>query len=362
MKTLIFLLVAFVSLQASAQRVEIGRDSKTFTVSPTTHIVNLNFNIPVYRYDFATRVIPSICYETQCTTESGDGKDGDWKGFFNVRSELKAQALADAVKGIGVSIAEKIVRYDLLTHKPDSWSLFVAEIRKIEKKLKGLGFPYSFADEVINIYGYENRINLGYSTAQSCTKVPYNCYITEVVEIKTKVQEIPRDLKVYIKDQTLQSFEKDTVTLTVGNENNEIYISSEGFNNYTGVVLARGSQVELSATRIKAALPTKDITVTTAKIGARQLQVDARIPQKFFAEDKDATVSMTVEVCKTGFLGLGCTTQGTYIYDNVSAVTTKVFNVAGAGNYFARVYFVKENSKYYSSAKSSVITTSKLKF
>lgn len=362
MKTLILLVVAFTSLQAFAQRLEVGRDSKTFTVNPSTRLVNLNFSIPVYRYDYATRVVPAICFQTECSVEQGNGKQGDWKGFFNVSVEKKANALSEAVKGIGKSTAEKIVRHDLLTHKPDSWPLFVKEIKRIEKKLESLGYTVSFSKEVIEVYGYENRVNLGYYSAQSCTKVPYDCYLTQVVEVKTKVREIPRFLQVFINGQTLQSFEKDAVTITVGNENNEVFVSSEGYNNYQALVLNRGSQLELTASRIRRAFPVDEVTVIASKASQRQIQVSTYIPQKFFNEDKDASLSMTIEICKSGFLGIGCTSQGVFTYQNVNTNTTKVFNLSGNGSFYARVLFIRSNSDYYSNAKSSVLSTSKIKF
>lgn len=362
MKTFILFVMALMSLQSFAQRIEVGRDSKTFTVNPSTRLVNLNFSIPVYRYDYATRVVPAICYRTECSVEEGNGKQGDWKGYFNVPKEKKADALADAVKGIGKSTAEKIVRHDLLNHKPDSWSLFVKEINRIERKLENLGYTVSFAQEVIEVYGYENRVNLGYYSEQSCTKVPYDCYLTQVVEVKKKVREIPRDLEIFVSGQTLQSFEKDAVTVTVGNENNEVFVSSEGHNNYQPLILNRGSQLELTASRIMRAFPVNEVTVVTSKAGQRQIQVNAYIPQKFFNEDKDASLSMTIEICKSGFLGLGCTSQGVFTYQNVNTNTSKVFNLNGTGSYFARVFFIRSNSEYYSNAKSSVLSTSKIKF
>lgn len=360
MKNLIVLLVAFVSVQAFAQRVEIGRASKSFNVTSGTRIVNLNFNLPVYRYDYATRVVPSVCYRTECTVEVGNGTQGDWKGFFSVPKAEKAKALADAVKGIGKATAQKIVDNNLLTHKPDSWSLFVKEINKIENKLQKLGYQATFAQEVIDVYGYENRINLGYGSAESCTKEPYDCYITQVVEVETRLRDIPRSMQVTINGQTLQSFEKDVVSLTVGNENNDVTISSTGFNNYSGVVLNRGNSVDLTATRIKVVFPVTEVNVTAAKANTRQLQVNAIVPQKYFSEDVGATLSMEVEICKSGFLGL-CSTQGTYLVEDVKTSVTRTYDVSKAGSYFARVRFFKRDSEYYNSNKSSQLTTNKVK-
>ena len=361
MKALFLLALAFVSLQAFGQRIETGRDSKTFVVTSDTNVLNLDFSLPVYRYDYVRRTVLSTCYRTECSTQSGNGSQGDWKGFYNVPREQKASALAAAVKGIGRSTAEKIVDNNLLTHKPDSWNLFVAEIRKIERQLQRLGYQATFANEVIEVYGYENRINLGYASAESCSKVPYSCYIEQVVEVKTRLSDVYRSLQVVVKDQTLQSFERDTVTVTVGEANNDVYVSANGYNNYSSVLLNRGGTVDLTGSRIKRAFPVDEVRAYSAKVNASQLEVNVTVPQKYFSEDT-SKLSMTVEICKTGFLGLGCKTQGVYQVSDVSTSFTQSYNITGKGTFFAQVRFSRLGSEYYSSASSAEITTNKIKY
>jgi ribosomal protein S13 len=361
MKNFFFLVLALVSLQALAQRTETGRDSKTIAVTENSRDFNLNFRVPVYRYDYRTQVVPSTCYRTECDSSPGNGSQGDWKGFFNVPKEQKASALASAIKGIGKSTAEKIVNNNLLTHKPDNWNLFVSEMNKIEKRLNGLGYQSTFAREVVEVYGYENRINLGYGSAESCRKEPYTCYITQTVEVQTRLTDISRQLRVSINNQVLQSFEQDDVTITVGNDNNDVLVSSNGNNNYVGTIFNRGSALELNATRVKRAFPVKEVSVTAYRTD-KQLTVISAVPQKFFTEDVGAAFRMDIEICKAGFLNIGCKSLGIFPVENAGANVTKSFNITTTGNIFARVRYTKIGSQYYGSTPSEFVTTNKIKF
>jgi hypothetical protein len=82
-------------------------------------------------------VTKPVLVDIKCTGGvPGNGKDGDWHGFFNVPKEEKAEALAASIKGIGVATAERIVRANkYFKSKPKSWGEFKAEIRRIGDEL-----------------------------------------------------------------------------------------------------------------------------------------------------------------------------------------------------------------------------------
>jgi ribosomal protein S13 len=365
MKIVLFLVLALLSLQAFAQRMEVGHDSKTIVVTDSTRNVNIDFNIPVYRYEYRTQTVRTTCYRTKCTSQEGNGSKGDWKNFFNVPKEQKATALAGAIKGIGKATADKIVDNNLLTSKPDSWSLFVKEMNRIENKLQSMGYRNTWAREVTEVYGYDNRVSLGYASAESCTKEPYDCYIDQVVEVKTRMADISRNLEVAVHNQTLQTFEQDEVTVTVGDNNNDVQVSSAGFNNYAASIFNRGGMLDLNGTRVLRPFPVKEVTASVSKEvngPSKTLNVSVYVPKKFFTEDTGASLTMTIEVCKAGFLGLGCKSMGIFPIQNVGEVSMNKYTISGTGSYFARVKFVKNGSQYYSAGESQEKESNSVKF
>lgn len=364
MKNFLFIALALISLQAFGQRVEIEKATKSFKVNASTTNVDLRFDIPVYRID--ERVVQETvsCRVPQCSNDQGDGSEGQWNNFFNVPKGQKAAALAASIKGIGKVTAERIVDNNLFTYKPKSWSAFKSLISKIQNQLEGLGYKYQIYNNVVEVYGYDNMIALGYGNERSCTYV--NSYCTQWVtkEFKTFSHHINRNLSVSINNQSLQSFETDTVEITVGTERHDVAISGGYYNKYQGTINRQGNTIDLEASRLLRPVPVNEVAATLLKEDAR-LVLNVSIPAKYSNEDHGSEMKAIIEFCYANLFG-GC-------HDVMTSTTVKVVNnrvVQPLGStafkkgskYFARVQLVKLNSRYYSSGKSDVIKTESVKY
>lgn len=365
MKKLLFVAVAMMSLSAFAQRYEFERQSKSFAVTAATTSKELNFQIPVYRIDEKLVLETVACRVPQCQTEVGDGSEGNWQGFFNVPQAQKPAALAAAIKGIGVSTAEKIVNNNLLMSKPNSWSDFNRVIRRIEKQLEARGFQNKFATQVLEVYGYENMINLGYGSDKTCRYVDTYCDQVSLKEFRTLSHYIPRNLSVDIKNQSLQSFEQDTITVSVGTENSDIRFSEVGYNTYTGTIYQRGSILELEGKRAFRPLPVREVSTTLYKDAKNNFSWTLSVPAKFINEDKAAEIEVTYELCRDGLL-LNCSTVvgGPWKEKVVNGTITRTIftNTLITGKkYFVRARLNKVNSLWYSNGLSEYVQTEKIK-
>ncbi len=366
MKILFVLALALFSMQSFADRYEIGKDTRSIKIKASTTNVDVNFSIPVYRIEERLVIERVACRVPSCTTGSGNGRDGQWYNFFNTPKPQKAAALASAIKGVGKATAEKIVEFDLFNYKPDSWSAFKGLIRSIDKQLAARGFNYQVYNNVIEVHGYDNMISLGYGTAQSCTYTDTYCDQAVVREFRSLARMIGRSLEVDVKNQLLQSFETDTVEITAGNENYDVAISSSGYNKYVGTLSNRGSVLELDATRIRRAMPTEGVVATLVKDAAtKNFIFNLNVPTKFTAEDRDALVEATYEVCRQDWFG-GCfqVAGGPFKSTVENNKMVKSFTTQGlkAGSkYFVRVRLNKVDSQYYSNAQSDSVSTNSVK-
>ncbi len=353
MKNLLIFILAISSFQVFGQRYEVEKASQKIRIAQNDSRYNLNFQLKFYRIQEVIVPVQTTCTEAECTDEQGDGSTGQWYGFYNVPKAEKPAALAKAVKGIGQATAEKIVEHNLLTFKPRSWSEFKSTIRQIESRLERLGYNNKFASYVVEQYGYENRINLGYGTASSCRTVSRPCIQYVLQETRTYSHSQNRDLTVSVKNQVLQSFEVDHVTITVGSAEGDIGISTEGYNSYKATYFDRGTGLELDGTRIKNAFPINEVSVLMAK-SASGYVASINVPAKFFnGEDQGSELQAIVQVCTPRFLGLGCkVVYGPSIVKLVGPNTDIALSLPTGKKYWTNVKLQKLGSQFYSNATS----------
>jgi len=108
-----------------------------------------------------------------CESTSGDGKSGDWKGFYD-RSGDKARMLASAIKGVGERTAPYLVPA-FQAGKPRSWYEFADLIRSSAAQMERQhGINASWANNVLKQYKAENIRNLGYLAVAACNIVSWN--------------------------------------------------------------------------------------------------------------------------------------------------------------------------------------------
>jgi hypothetical protein len=365
MKKLLFVALAMISLQAFGQRYEFGKASKTLRIKPTSSSFEVNLNIPLYKIEDKLVLETVTCRIPECSTELGDGSEGHWHGYFSVRASEKAKALAAAIKGIGKVTAERIVDFNLFTHKPNNWREFSVLIKKIERQLEARGYSYKFSTQVLEVHGYDNLISLGYGTEKSCRYVETFCDQLSVKEVKTFSHYIERNLSVSVKNQTLQSFETDTLEITAGSAPSDVSFSATGFNRYTATLYNRGRELDLDAVRIKRAFPVTEVSATLTKDVAKNFIWNLNVPQKFFAEDKEASMEVIYELCRSDWFG-GCfaVVGGPFQSTLSGNKIVKTFTTSGlkkGSKYFVRARLNKVDSKYYSNAKSDFVNTGSIK-
>ncbi len=362
MKNLLFIVVAMISLDAFAQRLEIGRASKTFSIKQDTTSLESTFSVPLYRVEDRFVVEQVVCRVPQCSSESGDGSTGNWHNFYNVKQAEKSAALARAIKGIGPSIAEKIVQFNLLTSKPNSWSDFGRTIRLIETQLGARGLNYKFAGQVLEVYGYDNMISLGYGSERSCRTVESVCNQVTLQEFKTLSHYVRRNIVIDIKNQVLQSFETDTLTVNVGIEAADVRFSATGNNEYSATIYRNGTVLEVEGKRIKRALPLNEVTTALTKDTAGNFAWNLVIPSKYSVEDKDAQIEVTYELCRQGFFGNCSEIVAGPVKEVVQNNTSisKIFptsQLVKGKRFYVRARLNKVNSLFYSTALSDSIAT-----
>ncbi len=362
MKNILFVGLVVMSLDALAQRFEIGRAAKTFSIKQDTTSLESTFSVPLYRVEERLVVEQVLCRVPQCSSESGDGSSGNWHNFYNVKQAEKPAALARAIRGIGPSIAEKIVQYNLLTSKPNSWSDFGRTIRRIETQLGARGLNYKFAGQVLEVYGYDNMINLGYGSERSCRTVESVCNQVTLQEFKTLSHYVHRNIVIDVKNQVLQSFETDTLTVNVGTEAADVRYSATGNNEYSATIYRNGTVLEVEGKRIMRALPVNEVTTALTKDAAGSFAWNLVIPSKFSTEDKDAQIEVTYELCRQGFFGNCSEVVAGPVKELVRNKTsiTKTLPTAQlvkGKRYFVRARLNKVNSLFYSSALSELVAT-----
>ena len=365
MKQLLFVALAMMSLEAFGQRYEFGKATKMLKIKPTSANFEVNLNIPLYKIEDKLVLETVTCRIPECSTEVGDGSEGNWHGYFSVRASEKANALAAAIKGIGKVTAERIVDFNLFTHKPNNWREFSVLIKKIERQLEARGYSYKFSTQVLEVHGYDNLISLGYGSEKSCRYVETLCDQLSLKEVKTFSHYVERNLSVSVKNQTLQSFESDTVEITAGTAPSDVSFSATGFNSYTATLYNRGTELELDANRIKRAFPVSEVVVSLTKDAAKNLVWNLNVPQKYFAEDKEAAMEVTYEVCRADWFG-GCfaVVGGPFKTTLVGNKMVKSFTTSGlkkGSSYFVRARLNKVDSKFYSSVKSDFVFSNSVK-
>lgn len=147
----------------------------------------------------------------ECDYVPGNGK-GDWKGYYNLPSDRKAQALSQAIKGIGMSRAEEIMYWDIdaFIPKPRSWNDFSREVIRIEEELELWGM----STDVLYTFGKENARNLGYQDeVGDCEWVSGTREIWREVERTVDRRTFRAVVDLEINDGRLLSGEQEEIKL-----------------------------------------------------------------------------------------------------------------------------------------------------
>lgn len=188
--------------------------------------ITARMEAPVYRVWEEWQPVPVYYERLECRSYPGEGK-GNWHGFFNAPKSEKAGRLADAVKGIGSKTAPCIVRQNVFSSKPRSWSEFESMIEKADS-LCGKGI-YS---NVVIQHGRENMENLGYYNPEVCALVKERKMVDQLVPQKVQVRTIPRDVRMRFINAPLLPSETEVISVSFDGFSAKVDPSSSRYNRY----------------------------------------------------------------------------------------------------------------------------------
>jgi len=278
----------------------------------------------------------------------GDGTTGDWKGFFNVPKDRKAGALADAIRGVGLSTAKRLVEDRYFNSKPRSWSAFSSVIKRADDQYK-TGFSY----EVLGKYKKDNMTNLGYIVEGECRWVTKREFRRVPVKRFHHVEK--REFAVVVNDAVLLSGEEESFKVVFDGFETDLRIYSK-YNSFEINRFEESGRVvyELTGTR-KRVDPSNNMELV-AERDDRKLILTVSNPNFDPEVDEDADVYIEGEVKKDGFLFFNKPLakfkarlnkeNSTTVIDNIQASVKRGMKILV--NYRIRYY----NSKYYTDDQS----------
>ncbi len=179
---------------AQDTRIEYTTDTRQFNpvcgVAPNTTVDTeggeLALNSRMERV--TTYVIRTPIYD--CEETQGDGRGGDWKGFYD-QAGNKANQLAAAIKGVGAGTAPHLVAY-FQRGKPRSWRQFSDLINTAAAEMeRTTGINRGWTNNVLKQYKADNIVNLGYASSASCR-------ITGYIDERYEEREFLRDQTVIV--------------------------------------------------------------------------------------------------------------------------------------------------------------------
>lgn|GEM_PF-2411423 len=183
-------------------------ETKTQVLTLRTNQNDFTVPMEVNVYRVWTELVPVLREydDYDCKESQGNGREGDWRGFFNAPRGQKPQALADAIKGIGPRTAECIVDNNILSSKPRSWGAFKNKMREASDVC-----DKSIYGHVIVQYGSENSQNLGYRGNQECTVTRRQDIVLEEQERREINHTVRREFHVHAQGGQYLPSESETI-------------------------------------------------------------------------------------------------------------------------------------------------------
>lgn len=260
----------------------------------------------------------------------------NWSGFFNVKKSEKPAALADAIKGVGIPTAEKLIANGYFSSKPRSWTSFKAEIKRASND-SAIGYP-ELDNRVNGQYGRENEMALygkpattkienGFTWEKRITivyeQVPHQVPTIEYRDVKVVDSSYAqaRDVKLSVSGVKLLSHESESVTLAY--DTRKVNVNATSNAHFFAIVKNEqdnfGNQVvELKAER-KQVAPANTIKIVKGyRSGGRvKLQVQDTLVEQ---DDSIGQTQLVVETYRIGWFWVR------------KLVGTKIVNLAKGGH------------------------------
>ncbi len=171
--------------------------------SPLNQTLVFDLAAPIYK----TKLVDQTVYDLvpHCREmEVYGGRSHYWDAFYRANRYEKADALADAIRGVGYLTAKKLVRDGTFDRKPRTWREFSDQIYRADRR-----YRTGFSREVLETYGEENQRRLGYSSLRCwTTKEPRTVQVPVTVFSRCA----SRRIKVRIENSLLAQDEYESIT------------------------------------------------------------------------------------------------------------------------------------------------------
>lgn len=155
-------------------------------------ILDQKLTLPTYKITLNSRPSIKECVSLKCDKskfkDKHVSKNQTWDGFFlpnqrfnqSLSKSEMAYRLSGNIKGLDPILAQSIINQNILEKiklkkRPKDWIEFSKFIRKIQNELDELKINFNLYNQVINVYGYENGLNLDYYKEEYCFKTVTDC-------------------------------------------------------------------------------------------------------------------------------------------------------------------------------------------
>ncbi len=231
-----------------------GTIDQTFTLSSEIErVLRRNELVPVRRFREVkfqdVHKVPKTFYRIVCEEVQTRGKLGKGlNAFYAAPKDEKAEKLSQAIKGIGIPTAEKLIArgyFGGTSKKPANWEEFSQIIESASEENADMR---TLASTVLDKYGDENRKHLGYFIPEVCRMESYTKMVWEeftnsrneeyiVDELQTREFSEPfktesREIQVTGPGGKLLNGEQETVVVHFNGKDVSVE-GNTGYNTYT---------------------------------------------------------------------------------------------------------------------------------
>lgn len=330
-----------------------GKDLRNFSM------FDVDVVAPVSRVTTRLEYVSKPVLSLICSTIPSDGK-GDWKGFFNAPKSEKAARLADAIKGVGMNTAQRLVADGFFNRKPRTWDEFRDVILSADRV-----YHIGLSNQVLVTYGRENAQNLGYYSAQTCREELTYQNVWEQVTDRVFSHNVTKHFHVEIEGANLLRGERETLTATFDGFADSLSISS-GLNSYTVMRADQGGTVlyHLLATRILVT-PANTLTVIPSNDGGEMALkvIDAAFDAETARESGTPIAIITIQKKRKLWFDQTIATieKELSTASEATLIQTGVRPQSGA-DYYVKVQLKRVGSRFHNGNSSEKHESSAVKF
>ncbi len=274
------------------------------------------------RYEYQEVQVNDSCPVLQCS--NGNGQSALWNKFYSSAKNEKANALNQAIDGVGASSAAALIEKGYFHKKPSSWEDFCTEIQRAADN--GV-IKQSAASTIIYKSGPKNAENLGYGSqdchiaTKPCSRwdsqlvpVPFTNY--RDIEQSKVLQSRAFDVNISVNDAKLLPFESENLNFKIDETGKVFVVDENGTYNSYKVTASKSGEKNISINAVaqqrnqvnlgRVVLQDNLMLVQEPnKVAQFYLDVDPKyLPSKENDPQAQLVVDYVVRTCEYGWTGL----------------------------------------------------------